>query len=383
MHASLRLGIAAATALATTAVLAVSAPFATAGGHDDWYGNGGDHAVFVQTDNLAGNQIIAYHRHGDGHLTKAASYDTSGLGGALDGSVVDHLASQGSLTYDPRHALLYAVNAGSDTVSVFSVDGEKLKLRQVIGSGGTFPVSVAVHDDLVYVLNALDGGSIQGYTVDDQRLHLKKDWHRSLGLDPNATPVFTHTPGQVGFVADGSQLVVTTKANGNNIDVFNLNHSGAPSKSPEVTADPDAVPFGFVSSQRRLFMTEAGPNALSTFTVHRDGTATKTASALTGQQATCWVTFAGKELLYTSNAGSSSLSGYRVDRQGNLTHLGTTTTDPGTVDAASASGGRFLYVQTGANGILDEFAVNRDGSLTSLGSETVPGAVGGEGIVAF
>ena len=67
----------------------------------------------------------------------------------LSGSVVDHLASQGSLTYDPRHSLLYAVNAGSNTVSVFSVDGQRLTLRQVVRSSGHFPVSVAVHDDVV------------------------------------------------------------------------------------------------------------------------------------------------------------------------------------------------------------------------------------------
>jgi hypothetical protein len=78
-----------------------------------------------------------------------------GRGGILAGSVVDHTASQGSLSYDRRHGLLYIVN-GSDTISVFAVRGDRLALRQVLGSGGTFPVSVAVHGDLVYVLNAPD-----------------------------------------------------------------------------------------------------------------------------------------------------------------------------------------------------------------------------------
>ena len=115
---------------------------------------GGDHVVFVQTDNTAGNQVVAYDRAHGGSLTLANTYDTRGLGGQLSGSVVDHLASQGSLTYDQDNALLYAVNAGSNTVSVFSVRGDQLTLRQVVGSGGTFPVSVAVHGHLVYVLNA-------------------------------------------------------------------------------------------------------------------------------------------------------------------------------------------------------------------------------------
>ena len=41
-------------------------------------------------------------------------------------AAVDYLASQGSLTYDANHELLYAVNAGSNTVSVFRVHGDRL-----------------------------------------------------------------------------------------------------------------------------------------------------------------------------------------------------------------------------------------------------------------
>ncbi|MEU8922401.1 beta-propeller fold lactonase family protein [Kitasatospora sp. NPDC048545] len=372
-----------ATALATAAL---GAPAASAAPHGGGQGrpDGGHHAVFVQNDNPAGNQVIAYRRADDGRLTPAATYDTHGLGGQLDGSVADHLASQGSLTYDPRHALLYAVNAGSDTVTVFSVDGDRLTLRQVVDSGGRFPVSVAVHDDVVYVLNALDGGSIQGYTVHAGRLRAESGWNRRLGLDPNATPQFTNTPGQVGFTGEGSQLVVTTKANGSSLLVFNLDRSGAPADAPVVTSLPGAVPFAFVpNGAHGLFLAEAGTNAVATLVIHRDGSASQVAQAPTGQSATCWIVGV-RDLLYASNAGSSTLTGLRTaDRGRRLTVLGNTPTDPGTVDAAVSSNGRFLYAQTGVNGIVDEFAINDDGSLTALGSQTVPGGVGGEGIVAF
>ena len=107
----------AAVAAATLGAFAGPAGAATAPGRD--YGGHADHAVFVQTDNLAGNQVVAYHRGHDGSLTQAGTYSTGGLGGMLAGSVVDHLASQGSLTYDRRHGVLFAVNAGSNTVSVF------------------------------------------------------------------------------------------------------------------------------------------------------------------------------------------------------------------------------------------------------------------------
>ncbi|MGQ4381620.1 lactonase family protein [Streptomyces sp. SAS_267] len=376
-----RIGMAVATVLAGAALCAPSVPAAANSG--DGHGRDGHHAVFVQTDNPAGNQIVAYRRAENGRLTQARTYDTHGLGGVLAGSVADHLASQGSLTYDPRHALLYAVNAGSNTVSVFSVDGDRLALRQVVRSGGRFPVSIAVHDDDVYVLNALNGGSIQGYTVDHGRLHKEAGRNRRLGLDPNATPQFTNTPGQVGFTGDGSQLVVTTKANGSNLLVFNLNRAGAPARTPVTTNLPGAVPFAFVPNGRHgLFLAEAGTNAVATFTIHRDGTASQEAFAPTGQSATCWIV-AARSLLYASNAGSSTLSGFRASDHGRrLTPLGNTPTDPGTVDAATTPDGHYLYVQTGVNGIVDEFAVNHDGSLTPLGSRTVPGAVGGEGIVA-
>jgi hypothetical protein len=52
------------------------------------------------------------------------------------------------------------------------------------------------------------------------------------------------------------------------------------------------------------------------------------------------------------------------------------------VDASPSSDGRFLYVQTGALGIVDEFAVTGNGALSEVGTVTVPGAAGGEGIVA-
>jgi 6-phosphogluconolactonase (cycloisomerase 2 family) len=375
-----RLGVAAATAFAATAVVATSASAASAAeSHGSWTG----HTVFVQTDNPAGNQIVAYLRAGNGTLTEAGTYSTGGLGGVLAGSVADHLASEGSLTYDSQHGLLYAVNAGSNTVSVFSVGGDRLTLLQVVASGGTFPVSVAVHGDVVYVLNALNGGSIQGYVVVGGKLAPIASWNRSLGLDPTATPQFTNTPGQVGFTSYGSQLVVTTKANGNDIDVFNLNAFGGPSAAPVVNSEPGDVPFSFVADGAHgLYLTEAGPNTVVTFTVKADGSVVPVASSATGGAATCWIVADGN-LLYASNAGSGTLSGFQTVGGGQLDSLGATGTDAGTVDATVSSDGHYLYARAGVNGIVDEFKVHVNGSLTEIGSVTVPGAAGGEGIVAF
>jgi DNA-binding beta-propeller fold protein YncE len=198
----------------------------------------------VQTDAPGGNQVVAYNRSADGSLSWAHTYDTGGLGGVRNGSVVDHLASQGSLAYDPARGPLYAANAGSNTVSVFAVSADALALRQTVASGGSFPVSVAVSGDLVYVLNARDGGSLAGYRSVGGKLHPIEGSVRSLNLNvPTDTSEFTHTPGQVAFTPDGSQLVVTTKANGNDIDAFAVRPDGRLSNSPVVNGEPGTVPF--------------------------------------------------------------------------------------------------------------------------------------------
>src|ERR1022692_4294560 len=373
-----------AAALVTAVAAAVAGPAsaATATTHDHFH-FGAHHAVFVQTDNTAGNQVVAYHRGHDGALTLAGTYNTGGLGGVLSGSVVDHLASQGSLSYDQRHGLLYAVNAGSNTVTVFAARGDRLFWRQSVGSGGTFPVSVAVHGDLVYVLNALNGGSVQGYRVLFGRLFPIRGSNRSLGLDPTATPQFTHTPGQVAFTPDGAQLIVTTKANGNDIDVFGVGFGGWLSAKPVVNAEPGTVPLAITfDSYGNLVIAEAGTSALATFTISGHGTLSQLDSVGTGKAATCWVAPAGP-FLFASNAGSAAVSGFTSSGGGQLTLLGAAATDAGTVDASAAAGGRFLYVQTGGAGIVDEFSVGSGGSLTEIGSVTVPSAAGGEGIVAF
>jgi hypothetical protein len=73
------------------------------------------------------------------------------------------------------------------------VSGDHLALRQVVRSGRAFPVSGR--------LSPIPGSA------------------RSLNLTPVTGPnQFTNTPGQVAFTPDGSALLVTTKANGNNSD---------------------------------------------------------------------------------------------------------------------------------------------------------------------
>jgi DNA-binding beta-propeller fold protein YncE len=368
---------AAAAVVAALAAFAIPAS-ADSGRHHEPSGA----PVFVQTDNTAGNAVVAYHRAADGSLGQRGTYRTGGKGGVLKGSVVDHLASQGSLTYDRRHKLLYAVNAGSNTITVFSVAGDRLHRQQVVSSGGTFPVSVTVHDDLVYVLNARDGGSIQGYQLSHGWLHRVPRWNRSLDLGPAGSPEFTHTPGQISFAPGGSHLIVTTKAGGHSIEVFPLSRSGAPSDEPLVSTRQGSVPFGFTFDRdRHLVVSDSGSNSVLTYSLHRDGEISLLDERPTRQLASCWIVRSDNRF-YVSNAGSDTLSGFQRTGRGDLKSLGNTPTGPGPVDSAVTPDGRYLYVQTGGVGGVDAFRID-DGSLTKVDSVLVPGAIGGEGIAVL
>ena len=372
MRTLVRLALPIAAALTAVAALAGTAAASPPG-----------HTVFVLNDNTAGNQVVAYDADSNGGLHQAGVYSTGGLGGVLTGSVVDHTASQGALAYDPSRRLLLASNPGSSTISVFRVNGDQLFLVQTVPSGGSFPVSIAVRGGVVYVLNALDGGSLQGFfTLGDHLLPLPGS-HRSLGLGTSASSPFTATPGQVAFSPDGSKLIVTTKATGNAIDVYRVGLLGLISFSPVVNVDTGAVPFAVdFDGSGDLVVAEAGTNSVASFALGRDGSISLLHRVATGQAATCWIRTVGS-FLYASNAGSPSVSGIATGAGGTLSLLGNTTTDAGAVDAAATSDGRFLYVQAGGPGNVDGFRIGGDGSLTAVGSVTVPGAAGAEGIVAL
>lgn len=349
-------------------------------------GNGGQHALFVQTNDPNGNSIAAYARNGNGTLTFVTTYATGGKGGRAAGAVVDPLASQSSLVYDSEHHLLLAPNAGSNTVSVFSVRGDRLHLRQIVGSGGPFPASIAIHDNLAFVLDAGLAGYVQGYRISGGTLHPIAGSQRSLGLANTNPPGFLQSPGQVGFSPDGSKLVITTKGNaGGAVDVFNVSDDGQLSTAPTATA-VGGVAFAFVfDSEGRLVIVNAAFGNLSTFDVNGNGSLSLvSAGASSGQLGACWVSAADGNF-YTGNTGSASLSQYTIGENGTVV-LGNpqaATGIPGAIDMATSRDGHFLYAQSGGSGSLNAvnaFAVNEDGSLSPIGSWVVPHGASQEGI---
>ena len=106
----------------------------------------------------AGNAVLTFFRLPDGRLVPAGSTPTGGHGSGSG------LGNQGGLVLTQNERWLLAVNAGSDTVTVFEVGHLGLRRRDVQPSGGSQPISIATHRNLVYVLNALSD-SIAGFRL--------------------------------------------------------------------------------------------------------------------------------------------------------------------------------------------------------------------------
>jgi 6-phosphogluconolactonase (cycloisomerase 2 family) len=335
------------------------------------HADGPSAVVFVQTNQPSGNQIVVYDRAGTGQLTRAGTYATGGNGGtAVPGTESDHLGSQGSLVYDPAAALLIAVNAGSNTVSVFGVSGDRLHLEHVVPSGGQFPASVAVQGPLVYVLNSGGTGVVQGFRLAGGQLVPIPGSARTLGLANTNPPFFLSSPGQVGFTPDGRQLIVTTKASGSTIDIFQVGSNGRLSATPVQNPSATPVPFAFTFTPAgRLAVGEAGVSAVSTYSIGSDGSLTDPRSLSDGQTALCWILRVGS-YYYVSNTGSNTLSAYQIAANGQPSLVGASgvvaTTEAGPIDLTSPIGTSYLYGETGS-GTVDEYQVNGDGTLTKFG----------------
>ena len=313
----------------------------------------------------SGNEVVAFDRSEDGTLSFQASYPTGGDGTGAG------LGSQGAVLLTPDERYLLAVNAGSDSITVFRVLEGSLERLGIHATGGRKPVSVTVHSNLVYVLHA--GGdvgardSVSGIALfDDGRLSR---------IPGSARPLSARVtmPAQVSFVQEGKVLVVTEKAT-NRIDTFVLRPNGQ-LVGPIVHPSAGATPFGFAEGERdQIIVSEAANGTVSTYRIGRAGElAVLEGTVPTTEAAACWVALPpGARFGYTANTGSDSTTGFSVGFSGDLTILDadgvTGQTGDVPIDAAFSNDGQFLYVLATGDGVISAFDQNpTDGSLSDLG----------------
>lgn len=360
------------TRVAAVAVVALTALFA--GGLTTASANGsGGGAVYTLTNDPAGNQVAIFDRAADGTLTPDGLVDTGGVGTG------GGLGSQGAIVLD-RNRLL-AVNAGSDSISLFTIHGDDLILRDVEDSGGDMPISVTVRRNVVYVLNAGAPENITGFRIFRHHLHKIPGSTRPLSGSGVG-------PAQVEFSPNGRLLVVTEKGT-NKIDTY-FNFFGR-TFGPFVQDSVGETPFGFgFGKHNTLIVSEAFGGAadastVSSYDVGRFGRLTPVSESVpTTETAACWIAVSKNgRYAYSGNTGSASVTGYRVDNAGNLTILDadgkTGDTPPGsaTIDLAFNSSSKYLYALSGGTNVITAFERNSDGSLDNLGSVGLPASTVG------
>jgi 6-phosphogluconolactonase (cycloisomerase 2 family) len=341
-------------------------------------------AVYTMTNAAQGNEVVVFDRRSDGSLRYSGAYPTGGLGAGAG------LGNQGGVVLSDDGRWLLVVNAGSNQVSLFSVNRHGLTLKDTADSGGTRPISLAIHRDLVYVVNA--GGMAAG-----------ADSISALRLRPNGTlsplpgssrplSAANTDPAQVGFSPYGRFLLVTEKAT-NLIDVFPLDadgYAGDPVSNPAAGTTPFAFAFG---KRDHLLVSEVSggaddAGAVSSYDLTRDGILEVIdASVPNTETAPCWlVVTRGGRYAFTTNTPDDSLSAYSIDFEGHLELVdeGGRTGEPGTgtnpLDMDLSDDGRFLYTLNIGTNTISTFRVGPDGSLKLLGA--IPGVAGANGLAA-
>jgi 6-phosphogluconolactonase len=344
-------------------------------------------ALFVMT-NQTNNAVMAFWRNpGNGRLTLMDTEPTGGAGNPIaipPDPPTDALASQGSLIRDEDNEYLYAVNAGSNEISVLAIGRTGLSFVQKVPSGGIRPISLALHDGVLYVLN--EGGltpNVTGFRIAD---------------DGTLTPIFASTqnliggatadPAQVGFNNAGTRLFVTEKMT-NQIDIFPVGDGTAGAATAH--ASNGTTPFGFaVDSGEYVYISEAfggmpGQAAVTSYDADENFDIV-TASLGNGQTASCWLVLGGNGGVFVSNTGSNTISSYHADVDGNLTLANAVAADTGAgsfpIDIATGHDGRYLYVLESGSHTISAWLISRNSSTLHLVGKFGTLPAGAQGITA-
>jgi 6-phosphogluconolactonase len=319
--------------------------------------------VYTMSNATSGNAVLAFEQRGE-TLVPSGSFPTQGTGSG------GGLGNQGAIVMSEDGETLLAVNAGSHEVSVFQVHEHGLRLTDKVSSGGVSPISIAIHEDWVYVLNGGGTGNITGFLL-TKRDTLKPIPGSTRSLSGPAT-----APAQIAFSPEGDMLVVTEKAT-RIIDTYTVDEDGV-ATGPVSQPSSGATPFGFAFNKRGVLIVSeafggtANASAVSSYVLRKGVLDLRSGSIPDFQSAACWIvaTKNGK-FAYTSNTGSNNISSYRVGRDGTLTLLEAIAAATGAapIDMTLSGNSKVLYALNAAARTIDVFRVDRwSGELTLLSS---------------
>ena len=324
--------------------------------------------VYTLSNQASANGVLVYSRMSNGEINYVTSYPTGGNGTGAG------LGSQGAVVLSGDNSVLLAVNAGSNSVTSFTVSGGSLIWRSTVSSGGMIPISITVHNDLVYVLNAGGSGNMSGFRLNDD------DELQAIAGSVKPLSSSSSGPAQVSFTNEGTVLVITEKAT-NKIITYTVDDMGKPATMHSINSSTP-TPFGFaVGKQGTIYVSEAaggapGASVVSSYHVSESGMIELvTGSVSAGQTAACWVVVTNNEkYVYATNTGSSNVSSF-TPAKGGLMVLeaiaGATGAGSSPIDAALSVNSKFMYVLNAGINTISVFEVAADGSLDLL--QTVTG----------
>jgi 6-phosphogluconolactonase (cycloisomerase 2 family) len=250
-----------------------------------------------------------------------------------------------------------------------------LRLLDTKPTQGGNPVSVTMHDDLVYVANVGGTYHTAGFRVEPwgELKFIPNSKQPLSGLDTE--------PGTIAFSPDGTKVIVTERQT-SKIDVFSVASDGSLT-NPVVNTAQGIEPFGAAfAASGALLVSEAGSGAVSSYLINSDNTLSViTSKSPSSGVATCWV-IPGGNYAYATSAITSSVSAYKLGSFGDLTAMGIVLTQPGNAKAIFPPVGvtgfpldlqitpdnLYMYVVYSALGQVIGYKVQTDGTLTQVTS---------------
>jgi hypothetical protein len=317
----------------------------------------------IMTNDPVLNQIQVYDASTRALLQ---TLSTSGKGGAGGNA-------RGVKQYNGE--LFAAVNNGSNTVALYTRDGDGLKFDKLVTTTSA-PVSVDFGNDHMYIAGATTADSfvLHGNSVE------WRDGTALLELAGGGAPPSGST-AQVGVI-DERHLLVSLKTDPvpGTVDVLQLEKGALTGAAPDAVSAPAGTltPFGFaVYPDGTAVVTLAHTSEAGLF---RDGAFT--AVTHVGQTADCWATRVGK-YVFTANTGSATIS--RLIGTGNNVFVDSP------IAASIATGGApaDLDARTGILGVIDHgagqshlslFTYNEFGELAASGTPITLGVANANGV---
>jgi 6-phosphogluconolactonase len=362
-------------------------------------------SVYSISNAAPNNTLIKFTQRGNGTLKKVQTIRTGGSGGLAPQPGCEPpggcpmLDTQSEVVVWKR--LVFAVNAGSDTITSFiEKKNGRLKRVDVQSSGGDFPNSIAVKSGVLYVLNS-HSDSIAGFRFDKSG-EIRRILNSVRPLAANQINQVL-SPRQIGFDRTGRVLIVTRLSPlPGGIDTFLLNSKNRPGQAI-ANAPTTPLPFGFaVDRNNNLVMSQvsappelAMPGNTATYDINtQTGQLTPIETVTSDGVAPCWVVITrdGRYAFVVNTGGGApptTVARYGLTSAGDLSLLGVTGENNANgdqfarTDVVLSRNGRYLFVlNPGIMGNISQIDIYRvsGGNLTLVGNTTPNGPAGMSGL---